>query len=96
MSDGTGFGSGLGGDAARLAAVRARHEDRLMRFPNVVGVSEGTRVRGGVDTGEPCLVVYVTHKVPPAELGEADVLPSELDGVPVDVRAVGRIEAQPS
>lgn len=96
MSDGTGFGSGLGGDAARFAAVRARHEDRLLRYPNVVGVSEGTRVRGGVDTGEPCLVVYVTRKVPAAKLGESGLLPTELDGVPVDVRAVGRIEAQRS
>ena len=90
MSDGTEFG----GDVARIAAVRARHEDRLLRYPNVVAISTGTRTRGGTDTGEPCLVVYVTRKVSADRLGEADRLPAEVDGVPVDVRGVGRIEAQ--
>lgn len=91
MGDGTGFDS----EAARIAAVIARHQARLLRYPNVVGVSEGVRVRGGEPTGQPCLVVYVTRKVPVSELDDRDVLPAVLDGVPVDVRESGRIEAQP-
>ena len=29
------------------AAIRAKHEARLLAYPNVVGVSEGTRMRRG-------------------------------------------------
>ncbi|CRK61605.1 hypothetical protein [Alloactinosynnema sp. L-07] len=89
MGEGVGFDS----DSARVAAVRARHEADLMGRANVVAVSEGSRVRGGVDTGQVCLVVYVARKVPRTELAASDVLPAELDGVPVDVRESGPIHA---
>jgi hypothetical protein len=90
MTDGIGFDE----SAARIAAVRARHETRLLRYPNVVGVSEGPRVRGGRPAGEQCLIVYVARKVPAAELADADVLPTMLDGVPVDVQESGTVEAR--
>ena len=51
---------------AGLAQARARHEPALMRYPNVVGVSEGVRMRGGRPTGESSLVVYVERNRPPA------------------------------
>jgi hypothetical protein len=75
---------------AEVAAVQARHERDLMRYPNVVGVGSGTRVRGGKQTGEPCLVVFVERKLPEAELAPGAALPRELDGVPVDVVESGR------
>jgi hypothetical protein len=78
----------------RVAEVRARHEAELMRYPNVVGVAEGIATRGGESTGELCIVVYVSTKVPASELAADAVLPRELDGVRVDVVEVGRIEAQ--
>lgn len=79
---------------ARIANVRARYEAELMRYPNVVGVADGIATRGRESTGEQCIVVYVSTKVPASELAADAVLPRELDGVRVDVVEVGRIEAQ--
>jgi hypothetical protein len=79
---------------ASVADARARHEAELMRYPNVVGVADGIATRGGESTGEQCIVVYVSTKVPVGELAAEAVLPREIDGVRVDVVEVGRIEAQ--
>ena len=84
-------GRGKGG--ADLATVRARHEERLLRLPNVVGVSEGIRMRGGKPTGDPALVVLVSRKVPPRKLPKASRVPPNLDGIALDVVEVGPIEA---
>jgi len=78
----------------RIAEVRARHEADLMRYPNVVGVSDGVATRGGESTGELCIVVYVSTKLPASKLAAEAVLPGEIDGVRIDVVEVGRIEAQ--
>ena len=80
-------------DDARIAALRMKYEAELMRYPNVIGVSEGIRMKRGKPTGEPCLVVYVKRKVPRARLGKGEVLPRKIDGVPVDVVEVGAVEA---
>jgi hypothetical protein len=77
----------------RIAKVRARHEAELLRYPNVIGVAQGVRIKGGKPTGEPCLVVYVEKKIPPEELDASALLPSEIEGIPVDVVEVGRVEA---
>jgi hypothetical protein len=84
-----------GAAAARVAEVRARHEAELMRYPHVVGVGEGICSKQGKPTGQPCLVVFVERKVPPGGLAKDDILPHEIEGVPVDVVEVGRIEALP-
>jgi hypothetical protein len=77
----------------RVAEVRARHEQELLRYPNVVGVAIGSRMRQGAPTGEPCLVVYVERKLPPDQLAEGELLPAEVEGVPVDVVESGPIQA---
>lgn len=82
-------------DELRVAAVRARHEAALLRYPNVVGLAESIRIREGTPTGEHCLVVYESRKVPPSELRADEILPTEIEGVPLDVVEVGRIEALP-
>jgi hypothetical protein len=81
---------------ADLAAVRAQHDATLMRYPNVVGVSEGTRMRAGKPTGEPVITVLVSRKLPPKALQRNAALPSEIGGVPIDVVEVGPIEALPA
>lgn len=78
-----------------IAAVRARHEADLMRYPNAVGVAEGIKTKQGRPTGRACLVVYVTKKVPQAKLRKRDILPKRIEGVPVDVVEVGGVEALP-
>lgn len=81
----------FGGGDARLLDVRTRHESELMRYPNVVGVADGVRMRGGKPTGEPAIVVYVERKVPRQDLPERDLIPAEIEGIPVDVVETGRI-----
>jgi hypothetical protein len=77
---------------ADVAAVQARHERELLRYPNVVGVATGTPTRGGQPTGEPGLLVLVSRKLPASELGPDDLLPREIEGVPVDVVETGPIQ----
>ena len=77
----------------RLRRVKTRHESELMRKANVVGVGVGFRRRSGKPTDEPAIVVSVTHKVPRSLLDAGDVVPRQLDGVPVDVEAVGSLRA---
>ena len=84
----------LSGHDARLRDVRTRHEAELMRYPNVVGVSDGIRMRDGKPTGERAIVVYVERKVPRKDLSERDLLPAQIEGIPVDVVETGPIEAQ--
>lgn len=80
-------------EMARIRAVKSAHEAELMRKANVVGVGIGLRQREGKYTGEVALIVSVTHKVPLDELDPWDVIPEEIDGVPVDVQAVGTLRA---
>jgi hypothetical protein len=79
----------------RLTTVLSQHEAALMSFPNVMGVAEGIRTRGGKPTGERCLVVYVDRKIPKSKLGKMDTLPRAIDGVPIDVVEVGKVEPLP-
>ena len=78
---------------ARAQAVKARHEKELMRKRNVVGVGVGFQARAGQDTGAVCIVVSVREKLPLDQLAPQDVIPTELDGVPVDVKATGAFRA---
>lgn len=77
----------------RLKAVKAAHEADLMRRANVVGVGIGLRRREGKLTDEPVIVVSVIRKAPLAQLAPRDVIPRELEGLPVDVQAVGKLRA---
>jgi hypothetical protein len=78
---------------AKAVAVQQAHEAELMRKANVVGVGVGLRQRAGKHTREVALVVMVREKVPRSQLDPADVIPAEIDGVPVDVQEVGTIRA---
>jgi hypothetical protein len=79
---------------ADVTAVQARHQQELLRYPNVVGVATGTTTRGGRPTGETGLLVLVSRKVPASELEPDEVLPSEIESVPVDVVETGQIRPQ--
>ena len=78
---------------ARFLDVRTRHEAELMRYPNVVGVADGVRMRGGKPTGQRAIIVYVSRKVPRKDLAGQDLLPGEIEGIPVDVVETGPIVA---
>ncbi len=74
-------------------AVKARHEARLMQKANVVGVGVGFREEGGKLTDQVALVINVIRKLPKDQLAPEDLIPAEIEGVPVDVRETGEIRA---
>ena len=78
---------------AEIAAAQARHDERLLRYPNVVGTGIGYRQRNGEATDELCLVVMVSRKLERRELAAEDTLPRELDGLPLDVIETGAFVA---
>lgn len=76
------------------AQVKARYEQSLLEKANVIGVGIGIRKREGIYTGEVALIVMVQKKLPRTELPAEDLLPNEIEGVPVDIQEVGAIDAQ--
>jgi hypothetical protein len=77
----------------RASEVKKAHQDELMSKANVVGVGLGYRTVGGRRTDDIALVVMVTKKVPRIQLHPLDIVPNEIDGIPVDVQEVGTITA---
>jgi hypothetical protein len=75
----------------RARAVKRAHESELMSKANVVGVGVGMREKGGSRTDEVVLVVMVREKLPLSALAPEDVIPKQVDGVPVDVQEVGEL-----
>jgi hypothetical protein len=73
--------------------VKRRHENELLRHPNVVAVGVGFRTRAGQPTDEVCIVVSVTRKQPTSQLKRGEAVPASLDGVPIDVVETGVIRA---
>ena len=81
---------------ARAQRVKKANEERLMRFPNVVGTGIGLKTVGGVLTSIISITVFVEKKIPVGELKRKHILPTKLYGVPVDVQEVGHLVSQPS
>lgn len=73
-------------EAARQ--VSRAHARELLAKANVVGVGVGQREGGAL-----MLVVMVERKLPRSRLAEADLVPSEIEGLPVEVREVGELKA---
>ena len=78
---------------ARAQSVKAKYERELMRKRNVVGVGVGFREQAGQLTNAVCIVVSVSVKLPRNQLAAQDIIPQELEGVPVDVKATGTFRA---
>ena len=77
----------------RALDVKRRHEQGLLRKANVVAVGVGFCRRGDVLTKEVCIVVSVKNKVPLSELKPRDIVPAQIEDVPVDVVETGEIRA---
>jgi hypothetical protein len=72
-------------------AVKAKYEDDLLARPGVKSVGVGLRQKSGEYTEEVCIVVTVHTKHPLGDLEASEVLPTNLEGIPVDVQEVGDI-----
>ncbi len=77
----------------RILAVKAKYERMLLRKKNVVGLGVGYRERHGEITDQMVLTVMVQQKEQRSRLRSNDLIPPELDGVPVDVKEVGQLRA---
>lgn len=62
-----------------------RNWKALKTIPNVLNVGMGTKFQGGKDTGQTCIVVYVSQKLPLAKLSASDMVPKEVEGFLTDV-----------
>lgn len=76
-----------------LAAIQRRMRDvfpivhaRLKAIPGVVGVGIGFRQVGGELTLEPVFTVDVIEKKAPGDVPPGEMIPSEIEGFPVDVQ----------
>jgi hypothetical protein len=69
----------------KLLDILDRHWEKLREYPNVLSVGLSKKFVKGVDTGRDSITVFVSSKKPKKLLSKKDILPSELDGVPVDV-----------
>jgi hypothetical protein len=78
----------------RAQAVKLAYASQLMSKANVVGVGVGFCQRAGERTGEIGLVVMVNRKLATSQLDPRDVIPTEIEGVPVDVQEIGELRAQ--
>jgi hypothetical protein len=79
---------------SRAQAVKRKYEADLLKKKNVIGVGVGYRRRGGRLTDEVAIIVHVRRKVPRHELVAQDLVPEMLEGVVVDVEAIGSLQAR--
>lgn len=86
--------------AETVASVQKAHSEAVEEFlvpkklpQNVVGMGVGVKWKNGQPTGEPALVVLVTHKVAEEALRKADLVPLKLANMQTDVLAVGPLFA---
>jgi len=77
----------------QIKRVKDQYIEILMSKAHVVGVGIGFAERGGIRTEEMSLIVMVDRKLPAEALGPDDMIPSEIEGVKVDVQMVGEIGA---
>lgn len=76
-----------------LSAIQAKYADTLLVKAHVLAVGLGYAQVAGEYTEIPALVVMVDEKLPLEDLDAADRLPQTLEGVRVDVVAVGTFSA---
>ncbi len=69
-----------------IRPIKQAVEDRLLALPGVQGVDIDRKISGGKLTDQLSIVVYVAEKKDPSALSEEELIPAEIDGVPVDVQ----------
>jgi hypothetical protein len=81
-------------DLAEVKTAFDASQEKLLdpekRSENVVGMGLGVKWSGGKSTGEPALLVLVSHKVEKELLSKADLIPSTVEGVQTDILAIGQ------
>ena len=57
----------------------------LRNLPNVLNVAPGTKIVNKLDTGKPCITVYVIRKLEPKILSSEETVPPTVNGIATDV-----------
>ena len=78
----------------KVKTVKRAHEAMLLAKPNVVGVGIGFRIQGRQHSKNIAIIVMVSIKLPASQLKADELIPTEIEGVPVDVQERGEIRAQ--
>lgn len=68
--------------------VKIKHEEKLMQILNVIGVGIGKKA------GKAVIKVFVTHKVPKADLQPQEIVPKILEGWETDIEEIGVVTPQ--
>jgi len=73
-------------------------KEELMKYPNVIGVSNKlqNKIVKGKTIHTLAIRVYVIKKVPLKYLRKEDVIPKTIKGIPTDVVEIGRVTAPPN
>lgn len=81
---------------AEITEASVAERDTLFKKQNVVGVATGHKITDEIDTKEPCITVFVTHRVDKDLLSGDDLIPKKLKGFKTDVIETGEIFAGPA
>ena len=73
--------------------VKKWYEAELMEKTGVTGCAIGYRYVKGKRTNELCIVCYVRRKKTKEKLKKKDIIPKEIEGVPIDVIESGEFRA---
>lgn len=71
-----------------IESVLTKHEETVMRLPNVTGIGIGQKADKTV------IKVFVTRKLPESRLRIDEIIPKTLDGYETDVEEIGDVTAQ--
>ena len=78
---------------AQMANETKDHYKELLKKENVVDVAIGHKVKGQVETDEPCVTVFVSRRVNKEDLSSKDLVDKEIKGYKTDVIETGEIFA---
>jgi len=80
-------------EAAKIHDAKQAAVDEFMNpeapLANVVGVGSGVKWRGGEPTGEPAVIVLVSHKIGKDEIPKEDLVPAKVGTAKTDVLEIG-------
>ena len=68
-----------------IKQVLDKHHRRLKAYPNVLSIRDGVKWENDKMTDKRSIVIFVPKKLPLSQLSPLDVLPKEIEGIPVDV-----------
>jgi hypothetical protein len=82
--------------AADAAKIEGAHRKAVADFlnpetplANVVGVASGVKWSNGGPTGDPAVIVLVSHKIAKEDLPKEELVPAKLGEVKTDVLEIG-------